>query len=236
MAPLVPLVAPPTAAPSCLLWQHCGVAGTEWANVERAQAWPAFREDLPHAGDAEAMLVEHLLDDSARRVLDLGTGDGHLVAVVLQRLPAASVVGLDLSATMVRAAQARLVDREGASFRQHDLMQPLPQELGRFDLVVSALAIHHLPDARKRALFNEVFELLEDGGRFYDLDCVASQSSELHALSQSAFGFDARNEDPSDQPARLCDQLEWLTAAGFQHVECHWKWMELALVGGRKPP
>jgi hypothetical protein len=83
-------------------------------------------------------------------------------------------------------------------------------------------------------LFNEVFELLEGGGRFYDFDCVASRSSELHALSQRALGFDARNEDPSDQPARLYDQLEWLTTAGFQHVECHWKWMELALVGGRK--
>jgi cyclopropane fatty-acyl-phospholipid synthase-like methyltransferase len=212
------------------------MAGTEWADVERAQAWPSFREGLPHAGDAEAMLVEYLLDDSAQRVLDLGTGDGHLVAVVLRRLPAASAVGLDLSATMVQGAQTRFADLERVSFREHDLMKPLPRELGSFDLVVSALAIHHLPDERKRTLFNEVFELLEGGGRFYDLDCVTSQSNELHALSQSAFGFDARNEDPSDQPARLQDQLEWLTAAGFQHVECHWKWMELALVGGRKPP
>lgn len=225
-----------TAAPVVSLWQHCGVAGTEWVDVERAEAWPSFRDGLPHAGDAEVMLVEHLLDDSAQRVLDLGTGDGHLVAVVLRRLPTVSVVGLDLSAAMVQAAQARFADLEKVSFRQHDLMQPLPRELGRFDLVVSALAIHHLPDKRKQTLFNEVFKLLRGEGRFYDLDCVASRSSELHALSQSSFGFDARNEDPSDQPARLHDQLEWLTAAGFQHVECHWKWMELALVGGRKSP
>lgn len=212
------------------------MSGTEWIDVERAQAWPSFCEGLPHAADAEAMLVQYLLDDSAQRVLDLGTGEGHLVAVVLRRLPAASVVGLDLSAAMIQAARARFADLETASFRQHDLTQPLPQELGRFDLVVSALAIHHLPDERKRTLFNEVFVLLESGGRFYDLDCIASPSSELHALSQSAFGFDVRDEDPSDQPARLHDQLDWLTAAGFQHVECHWKWMQLALIGGRKPP
>jgi tRNA (cmo5U34)-methyltransferase len=211
------------------------MAGGEWADLERAEAWPSFRESLPHAGDAEAMLVEHLLDGGVERALDLGTGDGHLIAVALQRFPDAGFVGLDLSAAMVQTARARFAGLERVSFQQHDLMRPLPRGLGRFDLIVSALAIHHLPDGRKRALFGEVFELLEGGGRFYDLDCVASPSVELHALSQTAFGFDGRSQDPSDQPARLQDQLEWLTAAGFRHVDCHWKWMELALVGGRKP-
>jgi cyclopropane fatty-acyl-phospholipid synthase-like methyltransferase len=211
------------------------MTGTEWVDVKRAEAWPSFRESLPHAADSEAMLVGHLLNGSVRHVLDLGTGDGHLVALIRRRFPDAHFLGLDLSAAMVSAAQTRFVDLETVSFAQHDLMQSLRAELGRFDLIVSALAIHHLPDERKRALFAEVMAQLEDGGRFYDLDCVTSPSPELHALSQSAFGFDGRSSDPSDQPASMQDQLDWLTQAGFEQVDCHWKWMELALVGGRRP-
>jgi hypothetical protein len=70
---------------------------------------------------------------------------------------------------------------------------------------------------------------------FYDLDCVCSPTPELHDLSQRAFGLDARGGDPSDQPATLADQLAWLQEAGFEQVDCFWKWMELSLVGGRRP-
>ncbi len=64
---------------------------------------------------------------------------------------------------------------------------------------------------------------------------VAAPTAGLHALSQAAFGFDARQQDPSDQPAHLEDQLLWLREAGFADIDCHWKWLELALVGGAKP-
>jgi SAM-dependent methyltransferase len=114
-------------------------------------------------------------------------------------------------------------------------MHPLPDDLGQFDVVVSALAIHHLPDERKRELFTEVFDRLQPNGVFYDLDVVASPTVELHAISQAALGFDGRQQDASDQPAHLDDQLSWLHEAGFRNVDCFWKWLELSLVGGTKP-
>jgi tRNA (cmo5U34)-methyltransferase len=64
---------------------------------------------------------------------------------------------------------------------------------------------------------------------------VTAPTVELHALSQTAFRFDERQQDPSDQPAHLEDQLGWLHEAGFDNVDCFWKWLELALVGGTKP-
>jgi SAM-dependent methyltransferase len=133
---------------------------------------------------------------------------------------------------MVAAATTRFGEDEGIEFAERDLMDALGDDLGRFDLVVSSLAIHHLPDARKRSLCREVFELLAAGGAFYNLDCVASPSEELHEMSQRAFGFDIRRQDPSDQLAPLDDQLRWLREAGFDHVACHWKWLELAVFGG----
>lgn len=168
------------------------------------------------------------------RILDLGTGDGHLIALLRRHHPAATAVGLDLSPAMIEGARDRFAGAAGVEFAVHDLMEPLPAGLGEFDVVVSALAIHHLPDRRKSALFGEVFERLAGGGAFYDLDCVASPTEDLHALSQTAFGFDARDQDPSDQPAPLQQQLGWLHEAGFDDVDCFWKWLELCLVGGRK--
>ncbi len=211
------------------------MSGTEWKTLERAKDWSSFREGLPHAVDAEKMLVEHLARGEVGRVLDLASGDGHMIAVLRERWPDAAAIGLDHSPALVDAARQRFSDAEAIRIEAHDLMQPLPATLGQFDLVVSALAIHPLPDQRKRALFSEVFELLRPGGAFYDLDVVAAPTAELHALSQAAFGFDTGQQDPSDQPARLEDQLSWLGAGGFENVDCFWKWLELSLVGGTKP-
>ena len=211
------------------------MSGAEWRERDHAREWLSRRPGLPHLGDAEAMLVEHVVPAPPERILDLGTGGGHLIELLRTRWPRASAMGLDLSPVLLAAARERLAGDPGVRLEQHDLMRPLPRRLGRFDLVVSALAIHHLPDARKRTLFEEVFALVAAGGAFFDLDCVRSASPELHALNQAAFGLDERGEDPSDQPAALGDQLTWLREAGFRDVDCHWKWMELALVGGRRP-
>lgn len=210
------------------------MTGSEWKALQRAEDWPSFRVGLPHAADAETMLMEHLIHGQVNRILDLGSGDGHMIAVLREYWPDAAAIGLDLSPALVDAAQQRFVDAEEVRVESHDLMRPLPSTLGQFDVVISALAIHHLPDERKRDLFSEVFELLQPNGVFYDLDVVAAPTAELHTLSQAAFGFDGRQQDPSDQPARLEDQLDWLREAGFDNVDCFWKWLELSLVGGTK--
>ncbi|HEY7255761.1 MAG TPA: class I SAM-dependent methyltransferase [Solirubrobacterales bacterium] len=211
------------------------MTGREWLEAERVEEWPSRRERLPHAPAAEGLLIDHLVPEQVGRVLDLGTGDGHLLDAILAERPGIEAVGLDISPAMVAAAAGRFGERGRISFEVHDLMEPLPGDLGEFDLVVSALAIHHLPDERKRSLCGEVLELLAPGAAFHNLDCVASPSDELHEISQRAFGFDIRRQDPSDQPAPLDDQLAWLREAGFEQVDCHWKWLELALFGGVRP-
>jgi SAM-dependent methyltransferase len=210
------------------------MSGHEWKQPQWAEDWPSFREGLPHAAAAERMLVEQLVRGEVNRVLDLGTGDGRMIAVLRETRPQITAVGLDLSPQLLEAARQRFEHIEDVRIEEHDLMQPFAGDLGQFDLVISALAIHHLPDARKRELFAEVFELLQPGGSFYNLDVVAAPTAALHQLSQAAFGFDARHQDPSDQPARLEDQLGWLHEVGFVDVDCFWKWLELSLVGGTK--
>ena len=108
-------------------------------------------------------------------------------------------------------------------------------DLGKFDTVVSSIAIHHLDDGRKRELYGEVFDQLEPGGAFLNLDRVASPTPALRRRFLLAMGRDPDFEDPSDHPLDMQTQLRWLREIGFSEVDCYWKWLELALLGGVKP-
>lgn len=208
-------------------------SGGEWRDPAYARRYLDRTAGMPWWDESERALAEHI-PAGARRVLDLGTGDGRLIALVRRRAPDAAAAGLDLSPAMLDAARARLAGMDRVDLREHDLAVPLPR-LGTFDLVVSAFAIHHLPDARKRALFAEVHGLLEPGGLFLDLDHVASPTPALHRAFLAALGDRPEDEDPSDRTAPAWDQVRWLAEAGFADADCHWKWRELALIGGRRP-
>jgi SAM-dependent methyltransferase len=142
-------------------------------------------------------------------------------------------VALDFSPTMLNAARERFRGDEKVRVVEHNLDEPLP-DLGQFDVVVSSFAIHHCTDERKRALYSEIYAALIPGGIFCNLEHVACATAELHARFLRALGIAEADEDPSNKLARVEDQLEWLRAIGFADVDCHWKWLELALIGGVK--
>jgi SAM-dependent methyltransferase len=107
---------------------------------------------------------------------------------------------------------------------EHDLTEPLP-ELGRFDAVVSSMAIHHLEHERKRSLYGEVFDLLKPGGVFANFEHVASPTYRLHLAFFAAIDEPLEDEDPSDRLLDVESQVGWLRALGFDDVNCYWKWL-----------
>ncbi len=204
-----------------------------WSESAWAQRYLRERDDLPHRMEGFAVLME-LLPASPRRVLDLGTGDGYTLGLVRSVHPEADGVGVDFSAEMLGLARERFAGDSGVEIVEHDLDAPLPA-LGTFDLVVSSFAIHHCVDERKRALYGEVFELLEPGGRFLNLEHVDSATPELHVDFLAAIGKTPAEDDPSNKLVAVETQLTWLREIGFAQVDCHWKWREVALLAGVKP-
>jgi len=150
----------------------------EWMTPERVLSYLDRADGFPHRAEGESVLLEYV-PDGARRVLDLGTGDGRLLALLKQGRPGIVGVGVDFSEVMLDAARERFAGDQRVELVQHDLSEPLPA-LGRFDAVISSFAIHHLEHDRKRSLYGEVFDLLEPGGVFANFEHVASPTHRLH--------------------------------------------------------
>jgi len=205
-----------------------------WDSAGHAEAYLEQADTLPHRAESEAALLEHV-PASVGRVLDLGTGNGRLVALLKARNPGLRAVAVDFSPTMLELARSRFAGDATVDVVMRNLDDALDRSWGRFDAVVSSFAIHHVDDARKRSLYGEVFERLEPGGVFCNLEHVSSPTPALHLDFLTAIGYTPEQDDPSNKLLDVETQLRWLREIGFADVDCHWKWRELALLAGRRP-
>ena len=156
--------------------------------------------EYEHMQDEVAAACEGL---EARAILELGIGTGETARRVLQRHPGATLIGIDASEDMLVAAR-EAVDAHAVQLQAGRLVDALPP--GPFDLVVSALAVHHLDAAGKADLFARIASVLRPGGRFVLADVVVSDDP-AHAVTPL---------DPSyDLPDTVPDQLRWLADAGL---------------------
>ena len=203
-----------------------------WTSAEHALDYLGRADSIPHRTEGEATLLE-LIPSTTRRILDLGTGDGRLLALAKLNHRRAEAVAVDFSPVMLEAVAARFGGDRSVTIVPHNLDEPLPW-LGKFDAVISSFAIHHLIHPRKRALYAEIFGVLTSGGVFCNLEHVASPTPRIHEQFLQRLGVSPQTEDPSNKLLDLETQLGWLREIGFTEVECYWKWRELALLAGQR--
>jgi len=204
-----------------------------WTRTDHVLEYFNRADSIPHRTEGESALLE-FIPQTTRRILDLGTGDGRLLALVKREHPNTEAVAIDFSPAMLEAAEKRFAGDSSVAVVAHNLDNPLP-DLGRFDAVISCFAIHHVVHERKRALYSEIHALLNAGGAFCNLEHVASPSPSLHEQFLRGIGFTLETEDPSNKLLDVETQLQWLREIGFVELDCHWKWRELALLAGRRP-
>ena len=164
-----------------------------------------IRDEVRGYDELQERVAAATLGVDARRILELGVGTGETSQRVLELHPAARLTGFDSSAEMLGRARATLPPERVEALTVSRLEEPLPAA-GPFDLVISALAVHHLDAAAKRDLFGRVAEALAPGGRFVLGDVIVPERPEDAEIELTP-GFDL--------PDRVDVQLAWLEAAGL---------------------
>ena len=167
-------------------------------------------------------VVAATADLSPETILDLGIGAGETAGRLLRAHSNALLVGIDSSPEMLRGA-AKALPADRVTLIEQGLDDPLPDR--RFDLVVSALAIHHLDGAGKKELFDRVAERLRGEGSFVFGDVVIPADPADAVIE---------NEPGYDMPSTVDEQLGWLAEAGFV-AETRWVCKDLAVLRARLP-
>lgn len=182
-------------------------------------------------------IVRYVPDDLAPgRILELGCGGGNLTRRLVEHYPEAEVHAVDFSGEMIglltRGAPGRL-------HAIHSDFRDLEFEDGSLDLVVSSISLHHLDDAAKQVLFARIHAWLRPGGVLCYSDQFAGEAPETYAKHMASWKEEAaalgatpteweawmRHQDDHDHHAPLRAQMQWLAAAGFEPVDCVWRYL-----------
>jgi len=232
-----------------------------WGSREYIESWSSRMDWQRPLREMQMTMVGLMIPqspESPTRILDLGAGYGTLTAFVFDERPNATAVCLDASAEMLKMAWERMTrfgDR--IEFIQASLETPqwLESVTGAFDAIVSSRALHHFSaNFRRRAIYSEAYHLLRSGGCFINADNMrpltdllgrryreaGDQLAEKYVKQQTGGKMTLAEVKKATQlPSHglhdngLLDQeLAWLREAGFEDVDCFWKFGNYTTYGG----
>lgn len=179
------------------------------------------------------------------KVLDIGAGTGLFSSIIFKKYPNAQITLIDLSDKMLEVAKERFSDYPNFEYVVADYTK---QEFdNKFDIIVSALSIHHLSAIDKEMLYKKCYCMLEDGGVFINADQVLSPSPNIeklhsklwkHAVENSGLSKDAIKQAYErilyDNPSTLEEQLKWLNKAGFKQADSIYKYYHFCVLYAKK--
>src|SRR5262249_11812665 len=232
----------------------------DWASETYVDEWVRRQqaEDLGRAGRFQLMCdLFPFPKDAPVTILDIGAGYGPVSGFILEQYPHATCVAQDASEPMLNRARP-LVSKYGERLKLHrsDLFEEdwLPAQFGRFDAAVSSSCLHNLRDFNRiRQIYREIRAHLKPGGVFLNADLTNAPTTGLRrryegvvtarhqreGASADALGALVRQGEPRTGtaarepfPATLDQHLAALKAAGFTDVDCFWKELRGAVVGG----
>jgi tRNA (cmo5U34)-methyltransferase len=180
------------------------------------------------------------------KVLDIGAGTGLLSGLVAAAFPNAAITLADISSEMLSKARERFNSNPNIEYLTLDFINaPI---VGKYDVVVSALALHHTPQEKLKGVFQKIFDALEQGGYFINADQTLGTTPEnedkyAQAWLNGAKAKGCTDRDikvaiermKADKTATLQNQLNWLSEVGFSQVDCWYKNYRFAVYSGQKP-
>lgn len=205
------------------------------------------RELIPCFDDFYGTALELLPFSSSDsfNVLDLGAGTGLFSAMVSELYPKAQITLYDLSDKMLDIAKERFSGNNNIRFFLKDYSKE--DFDGKYQVIISALSIHHLEDTDKEELFKTICNFLEDGGVFINADQALGETEEIEKTYREMWlkqvkerGVSKKELDASlerlkeDKMATLSKQLKWLERAGFSRINCWYQNYSFIVYSGTK--
>lgn len=149
--------------------------------------------------------------------LDVGCGTGSLALVAKEQVgPIGSVYGIDASPEMVAIAQQKATQASRDVTFQVDVIERLSFPDNQFDVVLSSLMMHHLPNDLKSQGLAEIYRVLKPGGRVLVVDVESSTEGTLmQKIADIAIHLHGGHTAMQDNVKKLVPFLE---AAGFSAI------------------
>ncbi len=206
---------------------------------QRRNLIPCFGEFYNTAVNALKSLPENA------RIIDLGCGTGILAAKVLERLPFAEIECSDISDKMLEVAKKRFGENKNLSFKVADFTKPdLPHNA--YNAVVSALAIHHIENPQKQALYNNIYASLKEGAIFVNAEQILGKDQfEIKRNAQAREDLILKYMTPEeaavartrlkcDRCATILENINMLQNAGFKNCKCVFEYLDFAVICAEK--
>jgi SAM-dependent methyltransferase len=185
----------------------------DWHSREYVDNWigsDITRDNVRRPLLQQMLTIAPFAPEAEINVLDVGAGYGLVSEQVLRMFPHAHLTLQDYSVPMFEHAHRRLVlHGSQLTYVLSDLSKPeWTSELqAPFDLIVSGLAIHNLPErSLVRTCYRSIYELLRPTGIFLDYD--------LFGLVDGG----------------ITTHRAWMQAAGFERIECTWEEPPLGII------
>ncbi len=122
-------------------------------------------------GANSRMIVEMAKIKPGDKVLDVGCGTGGLTLTAKKYAGASgSAYGIDASPEGIAIARKKAERNGSGTVFEVGLIERIAYPEATFDVVISRLVIHHLPDDLKRQGFKEIYRVLKPGGLVFLAD------------------------------------------------------------------
>ena len=209
-------------------------------DVNRKKFIPCFEEFYE---ETTRFIASNIIQP--KRILDLGAGTGLLSYFWYQYFKESEYVLADIASEMLEVARKRFDGLENVDYQILDYSKELPIE--EFDIIISALSIHHLEDRDKKDLFLRIYDKLPDGGVFINYDQFCAGSAEMNVWFDSFWENHLEKSGLSeldlekwqqrrklDRECSLEEEIEMLRKSGFREVKCVYSHQKFSVIAAIK--
>ncbi len=196
--------------------QPGGYVGDELGGAAFHHGTRVFYQGLNDQDELHQQIVDDIAlpaDGKVKRVLDVACSIGQCTTALKQRFPDAEVWGLDVALPLLRYGHRRALDLDVDVHFQQGLAEELPYESEHFDVLLSYILFHEVPERLFQPILNEMFRVLRPGGMLTIVD--APNDRNLPAPNRLWLRFDAIHNCEPYSPAFVACDLPALLRGGW---------------------